>query len=210
MKSHNLSVGLVNTNKFLADIVKEPLNHLGIPFKEIDQKTSVNFPCVILPVYQEEDFSIASKLCQSKDNIIIFDNEFSIRNFYLALGGFLDYQNIENKLRDPKLNILELELLEKIKECFFRLDLPLIRKWFWPNFADTCFVATHDVDCFDPIRPISSLKGEIGLNWVRFFLISYEKKQEKILPNSYKKREKVKLDQLSIFFQIMENIIKYF
>lgn len=168
MRNQKLTVGIVSTNKFHANIIKEILCHLGIPFEEIDKKTSVNFPCVILPVQKEEDFSIASKLCQSEDNILVFDNKYSIQTFCLALGGFLDHELVENKYIVPKLSVMEFELLENIKDCFFGLDLPLIRKWYWPNFADACFVATHDIDSLDPILRISELKERIGLNWLKF------------------------------------------
>ncbi|WP_287584690.1 hypothetical protein [Candidatus Borrarchaeum sp.] len=168
MRGQKLTVGIVSTNKFLTNIVKEILHHLGISFEEIDNKTPVNFPCVILPVQKEEDFSIASKLCQNEENILVFDNICSIKSFCLALGGFLDQGQIANRSIEPKLSVIEFKLLENIKDCFFRLDLPLIRKWYWPSFTDACFVVTHDIDSLDPILRFSELKGKIGLNWLKF------------------------------------------
>ncbi len=176
MTGQNLSVGIISTDKFLAAIIKEVLGHIGIFFEEVDQKTSENFPCIILPTHNEADFSIASRLCNSVENILIFDEEFSIKAFYLALGGFLEYDRSTNKLKTPKLSLEQYELLEKIKNCFSKSDLPLIRKWYWPKFADACFVSTHDIDSLDPILRISNLKGRIGFNWLRF-LINLVRKQ---------------------------------
>jgi len=151
-----LEVGIIDNNGKKLDLLKEMLNHQGIIFKEINKlnDNSKKFPCVILIENNQKDIKKAGKYCLSTENILIMSEILPMDVIFSAFSGNLDKLYLENKLMDPQITELELNLINKIRECFFKLDLPFIRKWYWPNFAKACCVITHDIDSLNHPPPL--------------------------------------------------------
>jgi peptidoglycan/xylan/chitin deacetylase (PgdA/CDA1 family) len=143
-----LEIGIIDNDGNKLDLLKEILNHQGIIFKEIKkfENNSDRFPCVILIENKKEDIEKAKTHCMDDNNIIIMDKVIPMELIFTALSGNLDKLYLENKLMNPQITKLELDLIERIRKCYFRLDLPLIIKWFWPNFSKACFIMSHDID----------------------------------------------------------------
>jgi len=146
MDDKQLNVGLVCSGGIYDEVVKEVLNHQGIFSKEIDGSTSkrLKFPCVILVHPTDKAHRLANEHCESDDNVIVVGEEIPLDVILKALGGTLDDSSVDPL--DPRVNKLEVELFTKIKEKFFSLNLPIVRKWFWPGFSKACCVLTHDID----------------------------------------------------------------
>lgn len=140
-----LNVGLIKSGTIYDEVVKEILAHQGIIFTEINKNsktTPQTFPCVIAS-QREKTHKLASKLCSSKENIIIANETLPLDNILKALSG--EHENLENPLH-PYVNEYEASFIQKIAKKYWELNLPFVQKWYWPNFADACCVLTHDID----------------------------------------------------------------
>jgi len=146
MEVKQLSIGLVCSGGIYDEVIKEVLNHQGILFKEIQKRPDnyEKFPCIILPHYVDEDYELARKHSEDEDNIIIAEREIPLNAILNALGG--KFESSSTDLIYPIINQYEIEFLKKIKEKHRALDLPLMRKWFWPGFSKACCIMTHDID----------------------------------------------------------------
>jgi hypothetical protein len=164
-----INLALLKTDKFLTEVVAELLDHQGIIYEIIEIKNQeLKFPCIVLPKYDEEAFNCACERCVDKENVIIVEREIPLSEVVLALSGFLDKLYLENRLMEPSITKYEVQLANKIKECYFRLDLPLVRKWFWPDFAEACCVITHDIDTLDHQPRMRDI-----ISWARYFFSKY-------------------------------------
>ena len=155
MKAKQLNAGLVGSGDIFGEVVSEVLNHQGIFFKEICEETKKDekFPCVILPRYSDSNYEVARKHCEDEDNIVIAEKQMPLSTVLDALGGKIN-RNIRPidgssiDLMYPMINQYEIELLTEIREKYHALNLPFVRKWFWPNFFKAGCILTHDVDWF--------------------------------------------------------------
>lgn len=136
----NLLIGIQCEGIDLAAI-KEMLNHQGLIFEEYVE--GKDYTCII---------KIHSDSISNNENVVIVDQLFSIEDVIVALSG-----KLEKNLVHPEVNGFELLLVEKIKNVFFKQDLPFVRKWFWPDFKQACFIMTHDIDRMS-IPPINARK----------------------------------------------------
>jgi peptidoglycan/xylan/chitin deacetylase (PgdA/CDA1 family) len=141
-----LSLGLVRTKEPHFSICKEILNHQGIIFKEIDNGSNLKYPCIIIPYTDGNDYSLIEEKCLDSKNIIDVQKSIDIDLIFRGLSGFLDELFLKDELMDPILSRYEVKILNLVRKAYFKLKLPLIRKWFWPNFAQACCVISHDID----------------------------------------------------------------
>ena len=130
-----LKVGIVGSNPLKINIIKEILNHQGILYEVCDKKNIQNYLCVISTEDNIEH-----------ENLILIDNELS-NNFFDALSGVSKFE--EKYMVNASLTEYEIQLTEKIRNCFYKQNLPFVRKWFWPDFKKACCVMTHDIDEID-------------------------------------------------------------
>lgn len=167
-KSIRLEIGLIGNNDFNLEIIIELLNHQGIIFKKISESgLDKKFPCIIITENNSKDYEIAKKYCLDKNNIIIAKEHLPMEKIFLALAGGLDELYIENRLMTPIINQYELKLLENIRSCYDKLSLPFIRKWFWPNFKEACFVMTHDIDLLVH-HLFAPTKRKLDLSYIKY------------------------------------------
>ena len=146
MDIKQLNAGLVGSGDIFDEVVVEVLNHQGIFFKEIREETRKDekFPCVILSRYVDSNYEVARKHCENEDSIVIAEKQMPLNTVLNALGGKFDGSPTD--LMHPMTNQHEIQLLTKIREKYHALNLPFVRKWFWPNFFEACCILTHDVD----------------------------------------------------------------
>jgi len=146
MNAKQLNVGFVSSGDISDEVVTEVLNHQGILFKEVSGETKKHekLPCVVLPRYVDSSYEIARKHCEDEDNIVVADKQMPLSTVLNALGG--KFGSSTNDLLHPMINQYEIQLLTEIREKYFALELPFVRKWFWPDFFEECCILTHDVD----------------------------------------------------------------
>lgn len=143
----NLAVGIIEDATLKIDIIREMLNHQGILYKICNENNVENYSCVI---------STRSKDIKYK-NVIYIDDD-SLNDYLCALTGSLKLD--EKDGINASVIKYEIQLVEKIRNCYHGLNLPLIRKWFWPDFKQACCIITHDIDEIDrcPSRKKSKLE----------------------------------------------------
>ena len=147
-EARELTTGVVTTDNALTSVVHEILDHQGIIYENIspnEQDSSTIFPVVILPEYTEQGFSAAKKICVSEENVLIADKIVNLRKIRQFLAGEI---SVKGDQFDLYINTEETNLVSQVKDRLARLNLPLVRKSFWPNKARACCVITHDIDWF--------------------------------------------------------------
>lgn len=177
-----IPLGLIKCGDIYDEVIIELLNHQGIIYKIIDENTDENlkFPCVLLPRYDEEKNRRALNLNKS-NNVILAENEINLEYILKAFSGILDDLYLQKKLITPIINGYEITLVNKIREIYYRQDLPLIRKWFWPEFKNACCIITHDIDGINyPPSVHKCLSGQIkdllsSLEILKYVYIRYIK-----------------------------------
>jgi hypothetical protein len=141
-------------------VLKEMLNHQGIIFEEFDEEKE--YPCVISTIDRFKDIN--------QNNVVLADEIVPMEEIIFALSGVLN-----NNFKEPEVNKYEFKLKEEIKKVFSEQNLPLIRKWFWPNFAKYCCVMTHDIDRLN-IPPNSARKETPNLIKAIMHVVYYYQK----------------------------------
>ncbi|MEM3466680.1 MAG: hypothetical protein QW566_09445 [Candidatus Jordarchaeales archaeon] len=132
-KTTRLELGFVRTDALMDEVLMEILDHLGIVYREAGEG---NFPLLI---------------SSTKPREISFDKSLIVAEDILPMDEVLNVLSGESSVEDRdcfelKINELENELLAHIRDSYLAEDLPLVRKWYWPNFSKACCVLTHDVD----------------------------------------------------------------
>jgi peptidoglycan/xylan/chitin deacetylase (PgdA/CDA1 family) len=131
IKKVNLVVGISGQDPHLR-VLKEMLSHQGVLFEEFSAERT--YPCIIQ--------TSSKRLEGTKDpKTIVADAIMPVDKIIMLLSG---KSNIS--LDEPEINKYELLLVDAIKKVFSDQNLPFIRKWFWPGFADYCCIITHDID----------------------------------------------------------------
>lgn len=150
-----LEVGLIKQDETNFEVLKEILNHQGIIYKEIDGSAEniAKFPCIIIIGKKGNVYEKAKNYCETDNNIIIADEIIPINTVLSSFTGVLNEPYLENKLKTPQIVKLEVEVVNKIRKCYYRLGLPFIQKWFWPNGAKACCIITHDIDTMNNSPP---------------------------------------------------------
>lgn len=132
-KATRLELGFVRTNASMDEVLMEILDHLGMVYREADEG---DFPLLIS--------STKPSRASSSKSLIVAEDVLPMDEVLNALSGI---KSIEDRdCFDLKINELEDRLLTLIRNCYWAKDLPLVRKWYWPNFSRACLVLTHDVD----------------------------------------------------------------
>lgn len=133
---NNLAVGIIDDDTLKIDIIREILNHQGILYKVCNETNVENYSCII---------STGNKDTKYK-NMIYLDDVF-LNNYLGVLTGSL---KLDEKDRiNASVVEYEIQLIEKIRNCYHGQNLPFIRKWFWPDFKQACCIITHDIDEID-------------------------------------------------------------
>ena len=128
-----LELGLVRTDALMDEVLMEVLDHLGIVYREADEG---DFPLLIS--------STRPSGTLTGESLIVAEDVLPMGEVLNALSGA---ESVEDRdCFDLKVNELEVKLLALIRDCYRAEGLPLVRKWYWPNFSRACCVLTHDVD----------------------------------------------------------------
>lgn len=138
LECNQLKVGIIKNNLLKIDLIEEMLNHQGMLYDVCDENNIQNYPCVI---------SIDNQNIRH-ENLILIDSKL-LYMFFNAFSGSSKYD--EDYMVNALLTEYEIQLTEKIRECFHRQNLPFVRKWFWPDFKMACCVITHDIDHIDRV-----------------------------------------------------------
>lgn len=143
----NLKVGLIfNKNDLYSNVLEELLNHQGIIYDRIyeNNKKEVKYACII--AINESAFELSQNYCIDKEQGILEVNKNDLKKYCNALCGIDDTLYLKDALFEPMVSIYETKLVEKIKQIYHDQGLPFVQKWFWPNFANSCCIITHDID----------------------------------------------------------------
>jgi hypothetical protein len=142
-KKIKLNVAFIPNGTIYDEVVKEIMLHQGIPFVQLGNTEDVEkYFCIITPEKINEINNISHI---NEKRLIIVKEVIPLNEVLSGFSGNLDFFE-ENTLKLPLLNDYEKKVLNEIKHRYFSADLPLIRKWFWPNYSKACAVLTHDVD----------------------------------------------------------------
>jgi hypothetical protein len=155
----NLLIG-IQGKKPHSQILKEMLNHQGVIFEEVVDGT--DYPCIIYTGIEGEDVKT--------NNVINAEKIIPMDRIEIMLSGTLN-QNLNH----PDVNKYEIKIVEEIRKVLYSQELPLIKKWFWPNFAKACCIMTHDIDRLS-IPPIYARRETPNLiKFLLYVLYYYEK-----------------------------------
>ncbi|MBO3810070.1 MAG: hypothetical protein FGF50_10835 [Candidatus Brockarchaeota archaeon] len=128
-----LELGLVRTDALMDEVLMEILDHLGIVYREAGEG---DFPLLISSTKPREA-SFSKSLLVAED-VLPMDEVLN------ALSGSSSVE--DRDCFDLRINELEDRLLAHLRNLYLAEGLPLVRKWYWPNFSKACVVLTHDVD----------------------------------------------------------------
>ncbi|MCZ7395505.1 MAG: hypothetical protein ABOK23_13365 [Candidatus Methanoperedens sp.] len=196
----SIKVGVIEDTPLKNDVITEILNHQGILFKICNEKNVENHSCVISTINKDIKYK----------NVIYIDDDF-LNDYLFALTGSL---KLDEKDRiDASVVEHEIQLTEKIRNCYHGQNLPFIRKWFWPDFKQACCIITHDIDEIDRCPSRKKSKFEcIKYILSHIMLKSYGDNIDTLLNIEDEKSIKStfylfpKYSQKSHFFNILEKI----
>lgn len=156
----NLAIAIQGKDPHLK-ILEEMLNHQGIIFEKL--RKGVHYPCIIKT--NSEDYK------KGKDHkLIVIDEMIPMDEIRTILSGELN-QNLNH----PKINMYEIKVIDEIRRVLHSQGLPLVRKWFWPDFAKACCVMTHDIDRLS-IPPIYARRETpYGIKVLLYIFYYYQK-----------------------------------
>lgn len=141
----DLTLALIKQKNILDEVLIEILDHQGIIYDVISMNTNRKYPLVMMSKYSEDAFSRAKIISEFPENAIVVEKLIDLNGVLRSLSG------LEGKARDSlnvDVNLEESKLANVLRKALAAVNLPLVRKWFWPNGARACFVLTHDVDWF--------------------------------------------------------------
>lgn len=145
-----IKTGIIGDDGLKKDIFCELLSQHGILFEDTKQDSNNRYPCVIILEGKANSESIALNRCIEPKNIIHIDKEIPLENLILAFTGHYEALYLMDKLITPTISEHGLKILNLIRDCYFRVNIPFIQKWYWPNFAKACLIFTHDIDNLIP------------------------------------------------------------
>ncbi len=160
--TRELNLGFVRQKGVVSDVTLEILDHQGICYEEIEEgAASQMYPVVVIPDHSSSELSTLAKAsCVNLDNVVVASRVIRLDSILESLSGL---GNRTGDRLDFAVNEEELKLTLAIKQAFYRLDLPLVRKWFWPNLAKSCCVLSHDIDwlTYSPFHR-AVIEGKLG------------------------------------------------
>lgn len=123
------------------------MDHQGLIYEKIDPSNSSAriYPLVLMAKYEETAYPLARKRCANQENILFASKKLDLERIRQSLSGEI---SIKGDQLDLYVNKQEMQLVSEVKEAFARLNLPLVKKSFWPGKARACCVITHDIDWF--------------------------------------------------------------
>jgi hypothetical protein len=143
----DLTVGVVSQGSIYDEVLCEMLDHQGVAYRVIGPGGELRkYPVVLLSKNSEEPYSRALRSCDAESGVIVAETVVAFDAVLPLLEGTV----IDRRDNfDLVVNKEEEKLLSAVKERVFGLNLPLVRKWYWPSAANMCCVFTHDIDWFD-------------------------------------------------------------
>lgn len=162
-ESRDLSVGVVSQNNVSSELLLEILDHQGVCYEQVQtaSASSKTYPVVLIADNSSQDSALLARgACASGENVVVASQIIDLNSILSSLSGL---DNRAQDRLDMIVNEEEVKLTAEIKEALSRQGFPLVRKWFWPNFAKTCCVLSHDIDwlTYSPFHR-AVLEGELG------------------------------------------------
>jgi hypothetical protein len=143
----DLTIGVVPQDSIYDEILYEMLDHQGMAYQVIGRGgESRKYPIVLLSKSSEEPYSLARRSCDAESDVIVAEKVVAFDAVLPLLAGTAADRR-DNF--DLVVNKEEEKLLSAVRARLFGLNLPLVRKWYWPGTANACCVFTHDIDWFD-------------------------------------------------------------
>ena len=143
----DLTIGIVSQESIYDQVLCEMLDHQGISYLAVGRDhESRKYPVVLLSRYSEEAYSLAVRSCDAESGVIIAEKVVAFDVVLSLLGGVVADKR-DNF--DLAVNAEEEKLLSAVREHLFGLDLPLVRKAYWPGSTVAGCVLTHDIDWFE-------------------------------------------------------------
>lgn len=157
-----LTIGVTPSDSRHATVLQEILDHQGVISEIVAEPTSKLYPVVLTTDNNDGSIATASRSCVSDDNVIVVEKWIDLDKIGQFLSGETSIPTDQFALF---VNSEEEKLVSRIRSRFDELDLPLIRKSFWPNNAKACCVVTHDIDWFQysPLHK-AVLKGNLRID----------------------------------------------
>ncbi|MDA4113025.1 MAG: hypothetical protein OK474_03165 [Thaumarchaeota archaeon] len=143
----DLTIGVVSQGSIYDEILCEMLDHQGVAYRVIGPGGEPHkYPVVLLSKNSEEPYSRALRSCDTESSVIVAEKVVAFDVVLPLLSGTVADRR-DNF--DLAVNKEEEKLLSAVRARLFGVNLPLVRKWYWPGAAKVCCVFTHDIDWFD-------------------------------------------------------------
>jgi len=143
--SVDLTLGLVASSPTSNEVISEMLYHQGVIYDTMAEGGHHKYPVVLVQGHSRRACETARRASQNEQGIIDLDQAADIGKVASRLQG----ESVARDCFKPAVNEEEEKLVSAIRKAFFALELPLVRKWYWPSLAPACCVLTHDVDWFE-------------------------------------------------------------
>jgi len=140
-----LSLGFVTSNKPSDLALQEILDQQGIIYEMITPKadTSRIYPIVLMSEYTDSNSQLVKERCAIDENVLIASKIIDLQKIHQCLSGLVQAKEDQLELFVNKQSEV---LIQNIRDGLAKLNLPLVRKWYWPRGAKACCVLTHDID----------------------------------------------------------------
>lgn len=145
-----IKIGVIGGEGIRKDVVCELLSQHGILYEDIKHGLNNKYPCILLIESDIESKKNGLNKCLNPVNIIHIDRIIPIDKLIQAYTGNFEEPYLMDQLIDPIISKYGIKILNLIKECYSRVGIPFIQKWYWPNFSDACLIFTHDIDNLSP------------------------------------------------------------
>ncbi len=137
-------IGIIDDQTPEFKVMVELLNLNGHIFEEAQEDEK--YICVLIPHKSYSVIEVAKMHVENEKHIIIVDEIIPLKEVFEHLAGIDDKRYLEDKLMEVPVNDCADKLLDRIRRLFILRKFPLIRKWYWPDFANACAIITHDID----------------------------------------------------------------
>jgi peptidoglycan/xylan/chitin deacetylase (PgdA/CDA1 family) len=167
----DLTIGVVPQGSIYDEILYEMLDHQGVAYRIIGPGSEPRkYPLVLLSKNSEEPYSSALRSCDAESSVIVAEKAVAFDAVLPLLSGTVTDRR-DNF--DLVVNKEEEKLLSAVRERLFGLNLPFVRKWYWPGKAKACCVFTHDIDWFD-YSPFHKQVARESSNPIRLLRLAFD------------------------------------
>ncbi len=153
VKPSSPTLGLSFAEGAYSEILREMLDHQGVSYDD-STKASARYPIVLSIGDGTENRNREEEFRAHGGVVIHADAVLDMERIRGLLSG-----EVENRRDnfDAYINDQEGLLLAEVKKGLAELRLPLIQKWYWPEFAKAGCVLTHDLDwlVFSPMHRVA-------------------------------------------------------